>query len=341
VETTLFIGARIKEDQKNYGIERERMKLLITGPLGHIGSKFIHNIKPMDYKEVILIDNLSTQRYCSLFNLPNDVPFRFVVDDICTIDWNLYLKGVDVVVHLAAITDAVGSFENPDRVELVNYVGAERLARACVENGCRIVYISTTSVYGTQENYIDESCPTEELKPQSPYAASKLRTENVLHHLGVSDGLRFIVCRFGTIFGPSIGMRFHTAINKFCWQACVGQPITIWRTALNQKRPYLYLLDAVAAINYIIKTDRFDNQVYNVLTVNTTVGEIVNAIQTHVSNARIELVDSRIMNQLSYEVSCEKFKELGFHFKGNLAHGIGETIALINGVNRSVIARTI
>jgi nucleoside-diphosphate-sugar epimerase len=308
------------------------MKLLITGPLGHIGSKFIHHIKPGEYDQVILLDNLLTQRYCSLFNLPKDVPFQFVEADVCTADLEMIFKGVDVVIHFAAITDAANSFDNADKVEQVNFEGTERVARACVASGSRMVFFSTTSVYGTQENLVDENCSVEELKPQSPYAASKLKAEQMLQELGQSNGLKFVACRFGTIFGTSIGMRFHTAINKFCWQACAGQSITVWRTALNQKRPYLDLSDAIRAIDFIIKTDRFDGQIYNVLTDNTTVGEIVNTIQTHVSDARIEYVDSRVMNQLSYEVSCEKFKALGFEFKGSVAQGIRETIDLIRDV---------
>ena len=60
----------------------KRKRILITGPLGHIGSKFIHNIKPGDFEEVRLVDNLSTQRYCSLFKLPKGVPFHFIEADI-------------------------------------------------------------------------------------------------------------------------------------------------------------------------------------------------------------------------------------------------------------------
>lgn len=311
------------------------MKLLITGPLGHIGSRFIHHIKPGEYDQVVLLDNLSTQRYCSLFNLPEGVPFQFEEADVCTADLESLFQGIDVVVHLAAITDAANSFEIADRVEKVNYEGTERVARACVATGCRMAFFSTTSVYGTQEKLVDENCSADELTPQSPYAASKLHAEKMLHDLGQSDRLKFIACRFGTIFGTSIGMRFHTAINKFCWQACMGQPITVWRTALNQKRPYLDLSDAVSAINFIIKTDRFDNQVYNVLTTNTTVGEIVDAIHRHVPDTQIEYVDARVMNQLSYEVSCEKFKALGFEFKGSLAQGIQETIELIRGMHQT------
>ena len=312
------------------------MKLLITGALGHIGSKFIHNIRPGDYTAVVLLDNLSTQRYCSLFNLPQGVPFRFIEGDILTADLEQLCAGVDVVIHLAAITNAAGSFEIQEQVEQVNFEGTKRVAQACMTNHNKMIYLSTTSVYGTQGEVVDEDCSIEDLKPQSPYAESKLHSEQLLQSLGQRNGLRFIICRFGTIFGTSIGMRFHTAVNKFCWQACMGQPITVWRTALHQKRPYLDLGDAVRALDFVIKTDRFDNQVYNVLTENATVSEFVELIRAQVPDLQIAFVDERIMNQLSYTVANAKFKALGFCFEGSLAQGIDATIQLIRGARQIV-----
>ena len=309
------------------------MKLFITGALGHIGSCFIHSIKPREFEEVVLMDNLSTQRYCSLFNLPKGVPFRFIEDDVCEANLESYFYGIDVVLHLAAITNAAGSFEIQDQVEKVNFKGTERVAQACLSTKSKLIFLSTTSVYGTQEKIVDENCSPDELQPQSPYADSKLRAEQLLHCLGQTKGLQFIICRFGTIFGTSIGMRFHTAINKFCWQACLGLPITVWRTALNQKRPYLDLSDAVEALRFIMRTDRFDNKIYNVLTVNATVGEIVELIKGHIADVKIDFVDTKIMNQLSYTVSCERFKTVGFNFKGSLAQGIHDTIALLKGAS--------
>lgn len=309
-------------------------RILITGPLGHIGSMFIHNIRPGDFREVVLLDNLSTQRYCSLFHLPEGVPYRFIEADICEADLESLCKGVDVVLHLAAITDASSSFEISEKVDRVNNEGTRKVAKACALNGSRLIFLSTTSVYGTQQSMVDENCGDENLKCQSPYAESKLKAEKYLHGMGISDGLNYIICRFGTIFGTSIGMRFHTAINKFCWQACTGQAITVWKTALHQKRPYLDLNDAVRALNFIIKTDRFDNQVYNVLTANATVGEIVDSITKFVPDSRIEFVDARVMNQLSYEVSREKFLALGFAFQGNVSKGIRKTVNLIRGVRQ-------
>ena len=92
------------------------MKLVITGALGHIGSQFIHSLKPHAYEEVLLLDNLSTQRYCSLFRLPAGIPFRFVEQDICTADLKSLCSGMDAVVHLAAITNAAESFEIQEQV---------------------------------------------------------------------------------------------------------------------------------------------------------------------------------------------------------------------------------
>ena len=304
-------------------------RILITGALGHIGSRFIHHLRPGEYDEVVLLDNLATQRYASLFNLPERVPFRLVEEDVCKADLGQVFDGIDVVIHLAAITDAANSFEIKDQVERVNFHGTQRVAEACLTCGCKLVFLSTTSVYGTTAAVVDETCSVDELKPQSPYAASKLRSEQHLQLLGRRNGLRFVICRFGTIYGASIGMRFHTAINKFVWQASTGQPLTIWRTALSQKRPYLELGDAVRVLDYILEMDRFDNQIYNVLTENATVAQVIELIHNYIPDAEVEYVDSQIMNQLSYEVSCDEFRSLGFEFRGSLAGGISETVDLI------------
>lgn len=308
--------------------------IAITGPLGHIGSKLIHSLKPGQFKEVRLIDNLATQRFSSLFDLPKKVKFSFFKEDIYTADLDKYFKGINVVIHLAAITDAASSFDKPKLVEKVNFYGTKRVAKACIKKKCKLIFPSTTSVYGIQEGLVDEDCQEKNLKPQSPYAESKLKAEKLLIKLGKKNKLKFITLRLGTIFGPSIGMRFHTAVNKFIWQACLGKPITVWRTAMQQKRPYLDLNDACKAINYIINRNIFTNETYNVLTVNSTVADILQIIRKSIPRIKVRYVDSKIMNQLSYEVSNQKFIKTGFKFSGNLEKGIKETITMLKGVIR-------
>lgn len=309
------------------------MKLLITGPLGHIGSKLIHSIKPGQFEEVRLIDNMLTQRYCSLFNLPSRVKFKFYEDDICRAELDKYFKGIDVVVHLAAITDAASTFDKKELVEEVNYLGTKKVAEACIRNKCSLIFPSTTSVYGSQSEVVDEYCGADELQPQSPYAESKLKAEQLLAQLGQEKKLKFIICRLGTIFGTSIGMRFHTAVNKFVWQACMGKPISVWRTAMNQKRPYLDLNDAIRAIFFIIDEKLFPRETYNVVTVNSTVADIIGVIKKRIPGTEIEYVDCKIMNQLTYTVANKKFRQAGFKFKGEMEKGIEDTIKILNGAN--------
>jgi len=306
--------------------------LLITGALGHIGSKLIHSLKPRQFKKVVLIDNLSSQRYASLFNLPKGIKYHFFEKDICAPDIDKYFNGIDVVIHLAAITDAASSFKYPKRVEKVNFLDTKNIAKICHKNKCRLFFPSTTSVYGVQQEVIDENCPLKSLKPQSPYAKSKLKAEQYLIEFGKKNNLKFIICRMGTIFGPSIGMRFHTAVNKFIWQACLGIPITVWQTAMYQKRPYLDLNDAISATFFILKKNLFDGEIYNLVTVNSTVAEIITIIKKSIPNIKINYVKNRIMNQLSYTVSAEKFKKQGYKFSGNVKEGIKQTIKMLKNI---------
>ena len=310
-----------------------KMRILITGALGHIGSKLIHNIESGEFEDVLLIDNMLTQRYASLFNLPNGVNFKFYEEDILKADLDVLLDGVDCVIHLAAITDAASSFNQRDEIEKVNYDGTKRVAEACIETGTKLLFPSTTSVYGSQSEQVDETCPIEELQPQSPYAEYKLKSEQMLEEMGKDQGLQFITCRFGTIFGTSIGMRFHTAVNKFCWQAVMGQPLTVWKTAMDQKRPYLGVKDAVNAIKFIIEQELFDGEIYNIVSSNNTVRNIVDSIRETIPDVKVELVESEIMNQLSYNVSAEKIKQHDFVFRRNIHSDLLNTIQLLKNTN--------
>lgn len=283
--------------------------------------------------EIFLIDNLVTQRYCSLFGLPTTARYSFAEMDVTSDNLEPVIRGAGAVVHLAALTDAAGSFDKRELVEKVNYEATGRVAETCAALNVPLIHLSSTSVYGTQNDTVSEDCSEDDLQPQSPYAETKLREENLVRDLGAREGLRFVSCRFGTIFGTSPGMRFHTAVNKFCWQAVMGQPLTVWKTAFHQQRPYLDLSDAVEAIAFILRENIFDGEIYNVLTLNAAVSDIVDAIRIRIPSVEVEFVDSRIMNQLSYVVSVEKFNALGFQSSGDLNRGVSATIDLLNGAN--------
>ena len=307
----------------------------MTGAIGHIGSYIIRDLGvSFPGSNVVMVDNMMTQRFPSLFNLPSNSNYSFIEGDVSQIELKPIFFGADVVIHLAAITDAAGSVDKAEELEANNFQSTLRVAEACIEADASLIAISSTSVYGTQKNQVDENCSESELQPQSPYATTKLKEEELISALVKEKSLKAIHCRFGTIFGASPGMRFHTAVNKFCWQAVMNQPISVWTTAYDQKRPYLDLLDASRAIAFIIKNNIFDGQIYNVLTSNATVRQVVDTIKEFVPNLEIEFVDNQIMNQLSYEVLCQRFKSKGFVFSGNMRRGIKETIDLLKYANK-------
>lgn len=310
-----------------------KKKILVTGALGHIGSKLIHSFNPMDNVELVLVDNFLTQRYPSLFNLPKNVVFEFQEFDIYNGDLDRILCDVTHVIHLAAITDAHNSFENTEDIENVNLLGTKRVIDACIRHNIKLMFLSTTSVYGADALSISEDCSLNYVNPTNPYSISKYESEVAL--LSSEKELQYCILRFGTIYGVSTGMRFHTAVNKFCWQAVNNIPLTIWESALLQVRPYLDVVDAVAVIKHVIYRDLFSNEIFNIATDNTTVEDIIDKLKCHCPSLVIELVHSQAMNGFSFGVSTEKIVNTGFNFQGNLEASIGQTYHLINNMNNA------
>lgn len=312
------------------------MNIVVTGGLGHIGSYLIRNLNQwLKVNRIIVVDNLQTQRIGSIFDLKEAPRISFLereagkllADDLLT-----YGK-VDCLIHLAATTDASGTANKREEV-IENNLGTTKLVtELCTKLKIPMIFPSSTSVYGSQSALVDETCS--ELFPQSPYADSKLMEERAIQS-ACSNGLDGVILRLGTIHGISPGMRFHTAVNKFCFQATVGTPLTVWRTAMHQYRPYLALNDACRAFAHVISKELFHGEIYNVVTANHTVYEIIKTIED-VSNypCSVDYVDNQIMNQLSYEVSSVKFQETGFVYRGSLHKDIKDTMRLLSGIQNA------
>ena len=224
------------------------MKIIITEACGHIGSYVTDKINQIKkIKEVILIDNLNSQRYSSLFNLKKNIKFSFYNMDLSRESLNKFKK-INLIIHGASLTNAEGSFSVKKEMFRNNLKCMKNVIDFCKKNKSKLIHISSTSVYGSQVPYVDEDC--KELKPQSPYADVKLLEEESLKKKNIK--FKYVSLRFGTIVGPSTGMRFHTAVNKFCMQAYLNHPLNVWKTALNQFRPYLSIRDSFKALSFFL-----------------------------------------------------------------------------------------
>tara|TARA_Y100001970_G_scaffold10872_1_gene12749 strand:- start:9773 stop:10732 length:960 start_codon:yes stop_codon:yes gene_type:complete len=305
------------------------MNLLITGSLGHIGSYVVENIyKIKKIKKTFLVDNNESNRFYSLFNLKEKKNLKFYLKDVSKKNSLDEFKNINYVIHCASITDAESSFERKDEMFKNNIKCLKNIIKFCKKNKSKLIHISSTSVYGKQAEIVDETCENKFLKPQSPYAEIKLIEERILKK--ESKNLKYITFRFGTIAGISKGIRFHTAVNKFCFNAALNRKINIYKTALNQYRPYLSLEDAFRTFKFSIENDFFKNDIYNVLSGNYTVYQILQKIKRFKKNIKIKFVSSKIMNQLSYHVSNKKIKQAGLKFKSKLDRDIKDTLKLLN-----------
>jgi nucleoside-diphosphate-sugar epimerase len=314
------------------------LKFLITGALGHVGSALVREyVKREDIKLIRILDNLSTQRYCSLFDLPKThVKIEFIEGDINNKEIVEHaMEDIDVVIHLAAMTNAPETINKPEECKKVNFEGTKQVLEAAIEAGVKkFIFPSSTSVYGEADGIVDENTAMENLHPSSPYAVHKLESEKLVQEANGKNGIQTFVLRKGTIYGKSIGMRFHTAVNKFVWLSCMNKPLTLWDSAINSKRPYLGLSDAIRAYEFVEKQGN-PGEIYNVLTKNYTVNEIVEAIRKNKPSLKTIITKSPLLNQKSYEVACDKFKALGFEFKDDIREFLGKEIALLDGVDNS------
>lgn len=305
------------------------MKLLITGACGHIGSYLINNIHKLSkVKEVILIDNFNSKRYFSLFNLKKNIKFSFYNIDLSRSSLK-NIKKVNAVIHCASLTNAEGSFLIKKEMFRNNIECMKNVISFCKKNKSKLIHISSTSVYGKQATIVNEQDKSL-LKPQSPYAEIKLIEEQMLENN--TDKIKFMSFRFGTIAGVSKGMRFHTAINKFCFNAALNEKIHVYKTAFNQYRPYLSLKDAFKVFHFCIEKNIYNNDFYNALSGNYTVKQILKMINKYKKGTKIKFVKSKIMNQLSYHVDNKKLQRLGLNLKSNIQNDIKDTLELFNQI---------
>jgi nucleoside-diphosphate-sugar epimerase len=305
------------------------MNIFLTGSLGDIGSffvnKIIHNKK---INKIYIIDNNKSERLNTLFNIKLKNKLYFRLDDL-TIKKSLdNIKNIKTVIHFASLTNAEESVQIKKEIFKNNFSSFKNIVNFCIKNKCNLIHISSTSVYGSQEKIVDEKCKI--LKPQSPYASIKLKEERYLNN--IKKKINFVTLRFGTIAGVSYGMRFHTAVNKFCFNAIMNRPITVWKTAMNQYRPYLSIKDAYKAIIFIMENKLFDKKIYNIVTTNLTVKKILDIIKMNKKKIKVKLTHSRIMNQLSYHVSSQKIKNKGLILGTKIDNDINNTFKLFKNI---------
>ena len=303
------------------------MNILITGGFGHLGStlieKFVNNKK---IKKIFIIDNFLTQRFCSFIKVKKE-KIIFFDEDLNQFSFTKIKTKINYAIHLAAITNAEKSIGKEKEILQNNLNGTKKIVDFCKDKKIHLIFASSTSVYGDQSKIINSTNNQKlsMINPQSPYAQCKIFEENYIKE----RIKKFTILRLGTICGISTGIRFHTAINKFSYQAALSKPITVWRKLYTKKRPYLVLSDFVRLIEFILIKKKVLG-IFDAVSENHSVVDIVKMIKVYKKNLKIKFVNTKILNQKSYIVIPDYITNRGFKFTGKVKNEIKKTISILS-----------
>ncbi len=223
-------------------------RALVTGCAGFIGSHLSEALLA-EGVEVVGVDcfNANYGRTQKLANLHQSLDwraFQFVPLDLARGELEDLVRDVDVVFHIAAEPGVRASWgDRFERYVTNNILATQQLLRALeAAPGARLVYASSSSVYGQAE-----TMPTREdtvPAPISPYGLTKLSGEHLCNVYCANHGLEVASLRFFTVFGPR--QRPDMAFNIFCCAALAGEEVVVFGDG-RQTRDFVYVADVVQA----------------------------------------------------------------------------------------------
>ena len=248
------------------------MKILVTGGAGFIGSHITEYLVQRG-DDVTVLDNLNTGRKENLAKINDKI--NFVNGDIR--DYKLLEKLVSDtsgVFHEAALASGQDSFNMKDEYFDVNVNGTENIFKLAKEYGFKIVYASSSSVYGNPKKIpITEN---DDRKPINPYAQTKLEDE-VLAKKYSEMGVRVIGLRYFNVFGPRQSKEYAGVIKLFLEKIKQKIPPKINGDGL-QTRDFVHIDDVVMA-NILAMDSNIKHEFFNVGTGNSiSLLELANAI---------------------------------------------------------------
>lgn len=240
---------------------------LVTGGAGFIGSHLVETLLMAKAKAVTVLDDLSTGFRENISGWQMHEGFTFVEGSITSeADLNVGLKGVDVVLHQAALGSVPRSIAEPVASHHANVTGFITLLNQCRKAGVkRVVYASSSSVYGDSPKL--PKAETDTGKPLSPYAATKWMNEIYADVFARTYGIELLGLRYFNIFGPRQSPKgpYAAVIPLFIDRLRHGQPCEINGDG-TITRDFTYVANAVQAnLKAALVQDACAlNQVYNV-----------------------------------------------------------------------------
>lgn len=325
--------------------------ILVTGGAGFIGSHLVEALLRRGQK-VRVIDNLKTgtkenleevtgyplknpgtpKEKFYLWPLGDRVEFLF--GDIADLETcRRACQGISYVFHHAALVSVQRSLEDPISCHQANATGTLNILLAARETGVkRVVYASSSSVYGNIPSNAEPSVPNSEnlpLLPQSPYAATKLLGENYCRIFSDLFGLETVSLRYFNVFGPRQNPHsiYSAVIPKFISALLTGNPPIIYGDG-NQSRDFTYVDNVVQGNLLAMEASGVSGEVFNIACgQQSTVNDLLSYLQ-EISGRKIPArYDEPRSGEVRHSLASIGLarSRLGYEAKMELKEGLSST----------------
>jgi len=218
-------------------------KVLVTGGAGFLGSHVCEQLRAQR-RAVVVLDNLSTGSRDNLDGFDVEFVHGSVLDEASL---HAAMRGVDKIVHLAALPSVARSVEEPLATHHACATGTLMVLRAARAAGARVVYGGSSSAYGDQTSKQKHEGLRED--PLSPYAAAKFAGELYCRSFARVYGMSIVVTRFFNVFGPRqpADSPYAGVVAAFCRALLCSDAPRINGDGL-QSRDFTYVEDVVAGV---------------------------------------------------------------------------------------------
>jgi len=239
------------------------VKYIVTGGAGFIGSNIVKKLVSRG-DNVTVIDNLNTGKEENLASVKDKIVF--LKDTILNIDLlEKHTEEIDGIFHQAALASVQDSFSKPEEYNDVNVNGTENILKLAKKNNFKVVYASSSSVYGNPERIpIKES---DSKNPINPYAETKLKKEELATKYA-EIGVKVIGLRYFNVFGKGQSKEYAGVLKLFLERIRDGLPPKINGDG-TQFRDFVYVED-VADANIMSMDSKINHEFFNVGT-NTSI----------------------------------------------------------------------
>lgn len=304
---------------------------LVTGGAGFIGSNIAHHLVSRG-DSVRILDNFATGREENIADLVETKKVELLRASVTDAEAVARaVKGIDFVLHQAAIPSVPRSIEDPVGCDLVNVHGTVTLLDAARKAGVkRVVFAASSSAYGEKspgEPKVETMLPA----PLSPYAAAKLACESYMQAFYHSYGLETVALRYFNIFGPRQDPKsqYAAVIPNFVNAALQGRAATIFGDG-QTSRDFCYIDNAVEANLLACTAPGVAGEVFNIACgESTSLLEVIDLVAQVVGTKIPPVHEAPRPGDIKYSLAdIKKAKErLGYTGRVKFAEGLERTIA--------------